>query len=218
MKKGKYDDQSWIGKRYGRYTVLSAHYAILNNGKRMCRWLCRCDCGAIKDVRPIEVINGKVVSCGCHRNDIVLKRNTTHGESASRLYRIWCGMKRRCNAQNCEKYKIYGGRGISVCDEWIDYELFSVWAKSNGYREDLSIERIDSNGNYEPGNCTWIPMKKQARSRRSTYMVDYNGEKVPLIELSEKTGIHRTTVFHRVKNLGWSVERALSEPIHIGSR
>ncbi len=86
----------------------------------------------------------------------------------------------------------------------------------NGYREDLSIERIDSNGNYEPENCTWIPMKMQARSRRSTYFVTYNGEEVPLVELSERFGMPRTTVFHRVKNLGWSVERALSEPIHNG--
>lgn len=136
----------------------------------------------------------------------------THGESHTNLHNIWCGMNSRCDPNHKHSDR-YGKRGIAICDEWHSYEAFAEWARANGYREGLSIERIDVNGNYEPGNCKWIPPEQQARNRRTTHWVVYNGREMSLAEACELAGMPYKQVFWRMARAGWPFEKAISVPI-----
>lgn len=128
----------------------------------------------------------------------------------SRLYRAWRHMKGRCYDPHDIGYAYYGGRGIKVCKEWDnDYLSFKKWALSNGYKDFLTLDRIDFNGNYEPYNCRWATRKEQANNRRGLHKVEYHGETKTLTEWSQITGIKITTLFMRLMNYHWSVERAL---------
>lgn len=127
-------------------------------------------------------------------------------DNHSRLHRVWSCMKYRCNHN-----KQYAGRGITVCDEWKSYKQFASWARENGYREDLTIERIDVDGNYCPENCTWIPFEKQARNRTTTHRVEYRGKTMSLAEAAEMCGVSYKLAHERISN-GWSVEDALETP------
>jgi len=131
-----------------------------------------------------------------------------HGESHTRLHNTWMGMIKRCKS-----HPRYAGRGIKVCDEWQNYITFAEWARSHGYADDLTIERIDVNGDYCPENCSWIPLNAQARNRRTTRWVEYRGEKMSLAEACERAGLPYKQVFERIQKRGWSVERALNTPI-----
>ena len=136
----------------------------------------------------------------------------SHGESHTYLHNIWCGMNNRCNPEHVSS-KNYGERGISVCEEWRDYEKFAEWAKNNGYSEGLSIERKDVNGDYCPQNCEWIDVKKQARNRRSTFWVEWEGKRMSLAEAVEMSGLPYKEVHYRIKRCGWSIEDALTKPL-----
>lgn len=139
------------------------------NGKRYVVWECQCDCGCLTKVRATNLSNHHVSSCGCYRDERRVKVNTTHGKVYHRLHTTWTNIKQRCNNPNSTGYKIYGGRGIRVCDEWLNsFESFYSWAMSNGYSDDLSIDRINVNGNYEPSNCRWATMKEQQNNRRNS--------------------------------------------------
>ena len=147
-----------IGEKYGRLTVVE--FAGIKN--HSARWKCVCDCGLVVEAVGYNLRSGNTSSCGCLRREVAAARglqNTKHGEghdSKTRLYSIWCGMRQRCNNPNRDYYSHYGGKGVRVCDEWSNYLVFKEWALSHGYTDDLSIDRIDSNGNYEPSNCQWI--------------------------------------------------------------
>lgn len=151
-----------IGKKYGRLTVVE--FDRLQNHKTY--WKCVCDCGLSVVANGNNLRSGNTSSCGCLRREKAQQRgfaNTIHGEShenRTRLYTIWCGMRQRCNNPNREAYIHYGGKGIEVCDEWSDYNAFKDWAENNGYADNLSIDRINSNGNYEPSNCRWITVSE----------------------------------------------------------
>lgn len=134
----------------------------------------------------------------------------THHESHTRLHNIWCDMNKRC-----KYHKQYAGRGIKMCGEWHDYEKFAEWARSNGYADDLTIERIDVNKDYCPENCKWIPLGSQARNRTTTKWVMFMGRKMSLAEAAEIAGLPYKQVHYRIKN-GWSVEDALSIPLKHG--
>ena len=136
-----------------------------------------------------------------------MRNNSSHHESHTRLHNIWCDMNKRCKSN-----PRYAGRGIFVCDEWKDYSAFASWARSNGYSDELTIERINVNGPYEPNNCKWITLEKQARNRTTTRWVMYGGEKMSLAEASERSGIPYKVAHLRIKS-GWSVEKALSVPV-----
>ena len=146
------------GQRFGRLEVLKY------SGNS--RWECKCDCGKIVYPKGGNLRKGDISSCGCLRKDVAYNNHITHGETKSRLYRIWKLMRRRCNNINDVSYPLYGGRGISVCEEWSQYEPFKLWALSDGYSEELSIDRIEPNGNYEPANCRWATAKEQVINRR----------------------------------------------------
>lgn len=130
----------------------------------------------------------------------------------TKLYRKWQSMLNRCRNSNEKQYKYYGERGIRVCDEWKNYANFYKWAIDSGYKENLTIDRIDVNGNYEPSNCRWATKKEQALNRRTNHYLEFNGKIKTLKEWQDEYGINRTTFRNRLKR-GWSIEKALTFPI-----
>lgn len=186
------------GERYGRLIVISLSE---RRSGRKTFWNCVCDCGNEKVVRSDSL--GLVNSCGClkkERDKINLTANHSHKQSGTRLYHTWQGMKARCYYEDSDSYTNYGGRGIAICDEWLnDFQTFYDWAYLTGYDDELTIERKDVNGNYEPGNCEWISANEQAGNRRNTVWVEYKGEVVNLKTLSDITGLKYGTLNSRFK-------------------
>lgn len=152
------------GQRYGRLLVLSR----AENIGQFTAWLCRCDCGAEKVVMAGHLQQGRIVSCGCWKDENSKLRATRHGKWGSKLHKIWLSMRQRCNNSKCKDYINYGSRGIRVCTGWNDFATFENWAFTNGYTEGLSIERKNNDGDYCPENCTWIPRSEQQKNTRRT--------------------------------------------------
>ena len=151
------------GQRFGRLTV------VMRNGTKNghAAWLCRCDCGKEKTVRSCDLVNGKSTSCGCFHNEMVSNITRSHELCGTRIYNIHNGIIQRCYNPKATSYKNYGGRGITVCDEWLNsFQAFHDWAMSHGYSDDLSIDRIDVDGNYEPSNCRWATAREQRMNQR----------------------------------------------------
>lgn len=137
-----------------------------------------------------------------------------HGKRRTRMYRIWSDMKSRCNNQNRPKYARYGGRGITVCSEWMsDFQAFYNWAMENGYQDDLSIDRIDNDGNYCPENCRWITMREQAANKSTNHYITHEGMTLTMTEWARRIGIPREVLKDRICRYGWEHERALTTPV-----
>lgn len=152
------------GQRFGRLTVLER---AENKGAYVC-WKCRCDCGIEKIIAGYCLKSGKTQSCGCLQIERTAEAHTTHGKYHTRLHGIWTDMKARCNNPNRKAYKDYGGRGITVCEEWHNsFETFYEWAMANGYSDDLTIDRIDNDKGYSPDNCRWATMADQNKNKRA---------------------------------------------------
>ena len=204
------------GLRFGLLEALYRTEPIVTpSGKAITMWMCRCECGTEKAIRYGSLINGDTKSCGCASTKLSLEAREVHGDSGTRLYGIWTDMKRRCYNPNKQFYCCYGGKGVQVCDEWrSNYLAFKEWALSNGYRDDLTLDRIDSNGNYEPNNCRWATPVEQANNRGSwNSPLTLGNETHNVTEWAAILGVNATTLFKR-KAAGWSDERTLTEPIH----
>ena len=199
----KFKDRT--GERYGRLLVLE-HYGKDHRGKHL--WKCVCDCGNEVVVRGEYLKSGHTKSCGCNKS---ISHTITHGKSKSRLYKIWVGMKERCYNPNRNSYCWYGAKGICVCDEWDDFENFYDWSMNNGYSDELTIDRIDSNGNYCPENCRWSTDREQANNRSTNRIIEYNGESHTLEEWSRITGIASNTIRMRLDEYKWDVEKSLTK-------
>jgi hypothetical protein len=151
-----------IGNRYGRLVVISRDSS---SRKGSATWKCQCDCGNIKTAVGEYLRNGRIKSCGCYQKEMATKANTIHGLSETSLFKIWSGIKGRCFNLRAKSYKYYGGRGITLCDEWLEFLPFYEWAMIHGYQKRLTIERVDNDGNYCPGNCVFATWVEQAHNQ-----------------------------------------------------
>lgn len=201
--RGTADDLT--GKKFEMLTVIERAGDEYKRGY----WKCRCDCGNEKIVNGHHLRHGRIKSCGCYARKVSAVTNSKHGMSTTRMYHIWLGMKRRCNAETCTAYERYGGRGITVCNEWEnDFEAFHKWSIENGYSDDLTIDRIDNNKGYAPDNCRWVDYKKQANNKRTNHNVTINGITHTLAEWEKETGIGASLIAWRIRK-GWDESRLL---------
>ncbi len=187
------------GQRFGRLVVLE----FVPTEDKYSYWKCRCDCGNIITVRNSHILSGHTNSCGCLQKQKLRERLTTHNLTDTRLYRIWHNMKQRCYNYNHNSYNSYGGRGIKICDTWIDdFQAFYEWAMSNGYKDNLSIDRIDNNGDYEPSNCRWTDKVIQSRNKRTNTIVKYKGKDMCITDAANLSGISVKTLMARYHQYG----------------
>ena len=190
------------GQRVGRLTVISKE-PNTNPKDKHAMWLCVCDCGNTKKVASHHLKKGSVKSCGC----ISHKKSNTH------IYKVWVHIKGRCYDAKHKHYKYYGGRGITVCDEWrSNFQAFYAWAMDNGYKENLTIDRVDNNKGYSPDNCRWVTMKEQANNKRNNIVITFNNKTQTLAQWAIELNIKQNTLLYRLRR-GWSVERAFKTKV-----
>ena len=185
-------------------------------------WICLCDCGKMVLYTTAELRRCR--SCGCSHEESRQKRfseyRAVHGNPKDRLYHVWTGMRNRCQNPKNPEYQNYGGRGITVCEEWENsYPAFRDWAYATGYDKDAptgqcTLDRIDVNGNYEPSNCRWVDLNTQANNRRRCRIYEIDGVSRSLGDWCKKYGVSRNLVYNRLQ-LGWDIQRALTEPKHV---
>jgi hypothetical protein len=197
------------GKRYGKLTVIRKH-GHNEKGNRI-TWECLCDCGNTAIVTGIY-LGRRTNSCGCMSSRATAsERNSTHGMSKTRIYRVWASMLERCNTPSTDSYRLYGARGIKVCDRWKSFEHFFE-DMGDTYKEGLSIERVDVNGDYCPENCTWIEKSKQAINKRTTNKFMHDGEYVSLKTMCKIYNAPYQTMLNRI-NAGMEIYEALAAPV-----
>lgn len=199
----KFQDLS--GRKFGRLIVLGIDRSL--NGKL--RYKCLCDCGNEVIVFPTNLKRGNTKSCGCVRIETILATKKKHGEKNTKLYGVWCGIRSRCNNPNNKEYHRYGGRGINVCDEWSEFVNFREWAYNNGYSENLSIDRIDNNGDYCPSNCKWSNRYEQANNTSTNVFVEYNCQTHTLSEWAKMLNLNYKRLHRAYRNYGYSFEKSI---------
>ena len=174
-------------------------HTICKNGRSVYFWKCVCICGKEFETNGCRLRSGRCKSCGCYQKELAASKRKTHGMEGTRLYKIWRGIKDRCLNENCPAYKNYGGRGISVCKDWEhSFVEFYEWATTNGYKDDLTIDRIDVDEDYCPNNCRWASIIQQNRNKRNNRFISYDNKTLPLCEWAEITSINASTLSGRI--------------------
>lgn len=202
-----------VGKRFGRLTVLRREdtpWVSASGRVHPRRWICRCDCGTEKPIAAGSFVHGGTVSCGCYLLDISTRHGSAPKGKPTPTYRIWLAMRERCSNPKNVGYHRYGGRGIKVCERWNDYALFlaDVGERPPG----LTLDRIDADKGYEPGNVKWATRKEQAVNRTNNKRVVIAGVERYACEVAEENGIPLSTYYGRLK-YGWSMEDAVTRPL-----
>lgn len=202
------DYKAWIGNRYGRLVVVGMTECQSRATDRRPWWMCRCDCGNLFAAICRDVRSGNTKSCGCLRKDH--PNSMTHGHSPrsgwSGTYKSWSLMMDRCRNPVCPHFSNYGGRGIRVCERWHSFENFL--ADMGDRPPKMSIDRIDNERGYEPGNCRWATVAEQSRNRRNVIMFEHNGQRLCVAEWEREWGFPRDRVTDRLRH-GWTIEEAL---------
>lgn len=194
------------GQRFGRLVAVKM-VGKASGGTAL--WECICDCGKKHIVRSASLRNGDTQSCGCLHREGLVKRNTVHSHRDTRLYGIWNKIKDRCFNPNCKRFSDYGGRGITVCREWKDsFQAFFDWAMENGYKDSLTIDRKDPNGNYEPTNCRWSTYKEQGNNKRNNRLITVHGKTHTVGEWASIVGIKYSTLYSRIYRNGMNTTEA----------
>lgn len=171
-----------VGEKYNYLTIIEE----TRNEKSQIICKCQCVCGNYSNVPYYKLKTNRIKSCGCKKNELISKGVSKHNGRNTLLYSKWSGIKRRCYNKNDSHYKEYGGRGITMCKEWRnDFAKFRTWAIKNGYKKGLSIERIDINKGYEPSNCKWIKLEKQAENKRNAVYMIYNNKRMRMVEVAK---------------------------------
>lgn len=201
------------GKRFGRLIAIEL---VPGNGRS--RQKCVCDCGNTIEANRTNLVSGNTKSCGCLRKETSRKNvekhpfSKKHGKHGTRIYETWANMLSRCRNPKIRSYRDYGSRGIKVCEEWLEFENFYKWALSSGYKENLTIDRIDVNKDYSPENCRWATTKQQARNKRTSVFITYKGETKVLKDWAIEYKIDSSTLKGRISR-GWRIEDALTKPV-----
>lgn len=201
-----------------RFGLLVAKHRNGKNNNGRVLWRCLCDCGNIADVHVSNLRTGETKSCGCLSH---LGNRLTHGhrkgKKNSLTYSSWCSMKKRCYDKTGEHYEYYGGRGIVVCDRWVN--SFENFLEDMGERpKGLTLERNNNDGNYEPTNCKWATKEEQARNKRNNKFYTFQGVTATLSEWARRLGVGRSTLHHRKVTYGWSIEKTLTTPLQIHNK
>lgn len=195
-----------VGQKFGRLTVLER---AENAKDGHARWKCRCDCGREVVVFGNSLIRGVTKSCGCLHDELTVQRSTKHGKCHSKTYRLWAAIKTRCFNPNYKAYKHYGGRGITIYEPWRnDFAAFYDYVSKLEHfgEEGYTLDRKDNGGNYEPGNLQWATQKEQNRNQRTNVIVEYNGERMTLVEAAERSGIDYDALRYRIDHC-WSGDK-----------
>ena len=217
---GKHGDLT--GRSFSRWLVVGEPRAVSRPHGARRLWLCRCDCGTERYIEEGVLLNSGSRSCGCLHKEIsaatarrtMTKHGATVGHSMSPEYRCWALMRARCSNPKAPHYDRYGGRGIRVCERWSTFENFLADMGTKPSPKH-SIDRRDNNGNYEPTNCRWATKAEQSRNQERTRFLEFRGERLSVSEWSERLGIKSRALRHRIDSYGWSVERALTEPLRV---
>lgn len=199
------------GDKFGKWTIVEeiASKVIGHIPRRMFR--CKCECGNISEVPLSCLINGHSTSCGCEQKKKASIANTKHGLGKHSLYNTWKGMKRRCNNPNAFEYNNYGGRGICICEDWSNnFQNFYDWAINNGWSKELTIDRIDTNGNYCPVNCRWATIEVQMNNMTKNHYIKYNEKTYTLSTLAKYLDIPYNIVRYRLSRCRWNVEQLIN--------
>lgn len=202
--------QDLTGMKFGRLFVLR-EFSNPKPGNYI--WECQCECGNITRVNGKLLRNGTTSSCGCIQRERTKQANTKHGKRYSNLYGRWCNIKSRCLNPHNPSFRFYGERGISICEEWLNFDNFYNWAIDNGFKQNLTIDRINTNGNYEPFNCRWVNMEQQNNNRRSNHILEYKGEKHTLTEWAKIIGVDFHLLSDRCKRKDLTTEQILFTPV-----
>lgn len=199
-----------LGRRFGRWLVLSKSPRVADSAV----WLCRCDCGTTREVKSGALLKGQSNSCGCLSGELAAKRivaiNRRHGLSRTRTHGVWCNMKSRCLNPNVAAYRRYGGRGIKVCDRWLDFDNFLA-DMGECPSSARTIERRNNDGPYDKENCYWADWSTQQNNRSTNRRITFRGETLTLAQWAVRVGIKRTTIARRL-DVGWPIEKTLTTP------